>query len=444
MFTRCLDRRTVSGCSATKKTNPCGSSRRQPCRFRKARQGATSAVMALLLPILLGVAGIAVDMGNMYLTHTRLQAAVDAGALAGSLELPYDPDLSKGVVDQAVRLMVENNMESAVVTSVSAGTEIRSVKVTAQAEVKMILMEVLGIADKVVQASATAGFNKLEVVFVVDNSGSMKGTPITMVKQASIELTDLLIPDGATPDTKVGMVAFRGKVRIDAGAEGYEEGCQNADGTLNRGIHEDFMDEYYALPYYYRSSISLDTCSDLPVSLPLSQDKEQIISSINTQTATGAASGTVISEGIKWGRHILTPEAPYTQGGDKKDFRKIMIVLTDGDTEDGECGGTYRAYYRPNNYWTNAYYGMGVKTAHCDDNGVLNQDMLNEAQLAKDAGIEIFAIRFGYSDNTDINLMKTIASSKEGTDDHYFDAPRVDDIPDVFKQIGKQLGWRLL
>ncbi|WP_338669517.1 vWA domain-containing protein [Pseudodesulfovibrio methanolicus] len=400
--------------------------------------------MALLLPILLGVAGIAVDMGNMYMTHTKLQAAVDAGALAGSLELPYDPDLSKGVVNKAVTDMVADNMEAAEVTNISAGTEIRSVKVTARAEVKMLLMEVLGMTDKYVEASAMAGFNKLEVVFVIDNSGSMKGTPIDLVKRASAELTDLLIPDGTTPDTKVGLVPFRGKIRLGEAVDGYPKGCINADGSLNTGINEEFMDEYYALPYYYRNYISLDTCSSIPAVLPLSKDKYKIVSAIDSQTATGAASGTVISEGIKWGRNILTPTPPFTQAGDKEDFRKIMIVLTDGDTEDGECGGTYRASYRPNNYWTNAYYGMGVDTAHCNDGGVLNADMLAEAQAAKDAGIEIFSIRFGSSDNTDINLMKAIASSKEGTDDHYFDAPSVYDIPDIFKQIGKQLGWRLL
>ncbi|OIQ50671.1 von Willebrand factor type A domain protein [Pseudodesulfovibrio hydrargyri] len=400
--------------------------------------------MALLLPVLIGMVGIAVDMGNMYMTHTRLQAAVDAGALAGSLELPYDPDLSKGVVRQAVEDMVADNMEGAVVTDISAGTEIRSVKVTARAEVKVLLMEVLGMADGYVEANAMAGFNKLEVVFVIDNSGSMKGTPIDLVKRASNELADLLIPDGTTPDTKVGLVPFRGKIRLGEAVDGYAKGCVNADGSLNQGIHEDFMDEYYALPYYYRSYITLDTCSNIPAVLPLSKDKRTIVAAIDSQTATGAASGTVISEGIKWARNILTPTPPFTQAGDKEDFRKIMIVLTDGDTEDGECGGSYRASYRPNNYWTNAYYGMGVDTAHCNDGGVLNADMLAEAQAAKDAGIEIFSIRFGSSDNTDINLMKQIASSKQGTDDHYFDAPSVYDIPDIFKQIGKQLGWRLL
>jgi uncharacterized protein YegL len=394
--------------------------------------------------VLLAVAGLAVDMGNMYVTHTRLQAAVDAGALAGSLELPYDPDLSKGLVQQAVTDMIHTNMPGAEVESVVPGTEVRSVVVEARAKVNLLVMRFLNLADQWVEARAAAGFNKLEVVFVIDNSGSMKGTPIDLVKQASAELTDLLIPDGQQPDTKVGLVAFRGKVRIGGDVDGLEAGCRNADGSVNTGIHEDFMDMYWSLPYYYRSRIDLDTCSSIPESRPLSQDKGEIVTAINSQTALGSASGTVISEGIKWARHMLTPEAPYTQAGDKKDFRKIMIVLTDGDTEDGECGGSYRASYRPNNYWTNAYYGMGVDTAHCEDGGVLNQDMLAEAQLAKDEGVEIFAIRFGSSDNTDVALMKQIASSKPGTDDHYFDAPSVYDIPDVFKKIGKQLGWRLL
>ncbi|NDV20691.1 VWA domain-containing protein [Pseudodesulfovibrio sp. JC047] len=420
------------------------SSLKPQCQCHKSnRRGSTCTILALVLPVILGITGIAIDMGNMYLTHTRLQAAVDAGALAGSLELPYDPDLTKGIVRQAVENMVAKNMDAAEIQSVVAGTEIRSVQVSAKAEVSMLLMSILGMADSEVEAHASAGFNKLEVVFVIDNSGSMKGTPINMVKQASIELTDLLIPDGASSDTKVGLVPFKGKVRIGDGAD-MDAGCYNADDTVNTGIHEDFMDNYWRLSSYYRRRISLDTCSDIPKVLPLSKDKSRVINSINTQTGTGDWSGTVISEGIKWGRRVLTPEPPYTQAGDKEDFRKIMIVLTDGDTEDGECGGSHSVSYRPNNYWTNAYFGSGRDDAHCENGGVLNTDMLTEAHQAKEAGIEIFSIRFGSSDRVDIALMQEIASSKPGTNDHYFDAPSVYDIPDIFKQIGKQLGWRLL
>ena len=73
--------------------------------------------------------------------------------------------------------------------------------------------------------------------------------------------------------------------------------------------------------------------------------------------------------------------------------------------------------------------------------------MLNEASLAKNDlnyPVEIFSIRFGDSDTTDKSLMKQIASSKAGTDDHYYDAPDEAGIKEMFKKIGQQLGQRLM
>ncbi len=402
-------------------------------------------LMGILLPVLVAFVGLAVDLGMLYKSKAQLQAAVDAGALAGSLELPYDPDLSKGLVNAAVNDMIQINYPGAVVEEVSPGTEIRSVNVQAKAQVNTILLNILGITDKWVYAKAAAGFNKLEVVFVIDNSGSMKGTPITMVREASINLVNLIIPDGTSPSTKVGLVPFKGLVRVgDDAGDGQPAGGRNWDGTLNEGLHEDFMDEYWALPYYYRDRVTLNTSSGVPEVQSLTTDKSTIIGSINTMDARGVWSGTIIPMGVKWGRHVLTQEAPYTQAGDPEEYRKIMILLTDGDNEDGKCGGPYVQSYEPNNYWTNSYYAMHVTDAHCEDSGRLNADMLEQAQLAKDAGIEIFTIRFGTSDNVDKALMMQVASSRPGTNDHYFDAPSVYDIDDIFKQIGRQLGWRLL
>jgi len=133
-----------------------------------------------------------------------------------------------------------------------------------------------------------------------------------------------------------------------------------------------------------------------------------------------------------------------TEGSSADDMRKVLILLTDGDTEDGECGGSHAIWYKPNNYWTNAYYGMFDTASHCEDGGALNEAVLHEAQVAEDAGIEIFCVRYGTSDTVDRDLMRAVASSKAGTDDHYYDAPSPYDIDDIFKKIGRQLGWRLL
>lgn len=402
-------------------------------------------LIAVLLPVVLGLVGLGIDSGMLYLAHNRLQAAADAAALAGSLQLPYDPQLDKGLVRSAVDQYMTTNYPEASVTAITQGTEERSVTVKASATVATIFMNALGIGSSTVSAQATAGYNKLEVVFVIDNSGSMKGSPIQQTNNAASQLVELIMPAGMVTSVKVGLVPFRGKVHIPAGVDGLPDGCRNADGSLNPAwLH----DEYFKTSYRYPSGSSLNvpknTCSSIPRVQGLTQDRETILAAIGKQNGLGDASGTVISEGMKWGRQVLTPEAPYTEGSSAKDIRKVMIVLTDGDTEDGKCGGSFSLNYTPNAYWTNAYYGMFDMTSHCENGGKLNAAMLAEAQKAKDAGIEIFSIRFGDSDSVDVSLMKSIASSKAGTTDHYYDAPSAYDIEDVFKKIGRQLGWRLL
>ena len=401
-------------------------------------------LVAVALPALMAMAGLAIDAGNIYLAHNELQAATDAGALAGSLQLPYDPDMDKGLVTAAAQSLVAKNFGKARVDDVAPGTEVRSVCVHTSTSVDLMLMGAVGLANSTITASACAGFNNLEIVLAVDNSGSMKGTPINLTNLASENLVNLVMPAGGAPAVKVGLAPFRGKVRLAETTDGFAAGCLNADGSANPGLLAEYTKPEYRYPVGSRLQVDSTTCSSIPTMLALSNDKQKILNAIYEQDALGAGSGTLISEGLKWARHLLTPEPPFTQGDSSDRMRKILILLTDGDTEDGKCGGSYAVYYTPNNYWTNAYYGMGDMASHCQDGGVLNQAMLDEAAAAKAAGIEIFAIRYGVSDSVDISLMKQVASSRPGTDDHFFDAPSAYDIDDVFKKIGKQLGWRLL
>jgi len=114
-----------------------------------------------------------------------------------------------------------------------------------------------------------------------------------------------------------------------------------------------------------------------------------------------------------------------------------------GANDDGasHCSGA------TGNYLTNAYYGMNVTNCHCDPNGCLDQAVRTEANLAKADGVEIFVIRYctgGCTDVSDGTLMQYVASSKQGTNDHYFVAPTSADINTMFQQIGRQLGSCLL
>ncbi|WP_246299028.1 TadE/TadG family type IV pilus assembly protein [Desulfolutivibrio sulfodismutans] len=423
------------------------------CPRDHSRRGAITPLLAIALPAIIGAAGLAVDGGRMYLADRALQNAVDAAALAGSMALPEDPDMDQGIAAAAAQEMLSANYPEATMVSAGPGSEVRSACVVGQANVDYLLMGVLGLSSGQVTAKACAGFNNLEIVLVLDTTGSMKGTPIANVKSAATDLVELILPSNTTPSTKIGMVPFRGMVRLRAGVDGVAAGCRNANGTFNNGK---LLDVYKAAKYRYPTGSSLnvdsDTCSNISYVEALTTDRASILSRISALSADGAGSGTIISEGIKWGSHVLTPASPFTEGSSDEKYRKIMIVLTDGDTEDGRCGGTYGISYTPNNYWTNSYFGMGLSTTYpapanfpdCKDGGGLNTAMANEAAAAKALGIEIFSIRFGVSDATDVSLMKQIASSKEGTLDHYFDAPSATDILKVFKLIGRQLGHRLI
>ncbi len=56
-------------------------------RFRKDTCGAVLIYSAFMIPIILGVSGLSVDVGSWYANKRVAQAAADAGALAGALEI---------------------------------------------------------------------------------------------------------------------------------------------------------------------------------------------------------------------------------------------------------------------------------------------------------------------------------------------------------------------
>ncbi len=428
---------------------------------------------------------MALDLGRIYVAHHKLQNAVDAAALAGSLQLPDDPEVSTGQVASAATAVLLANDDSATHIEIGSGGATRSVCVAAENSVTMTLTKVLGYTSQAIKAEACAGYNDIELVMVLDATGSMKGSPIANVKQAAANLVNLIMPTSneAATRSKIGLVPFQGKVRIDGNdpvtaeqdPDGVGVGCRNVDGSLNNGkLKVEYSKTstrgniFYGYTISGVSTTSDKTCSGMSPIRALSSDKTAILDNIDNISAGAVTSGTLISEGIKWGHKVLSPEAPYVEGSTDKKVRKIMILLTDGDTEDGRCGGSYASASKTiNSYWTNAYFGLGLtptssdspyatlstatatlaQIPDCKDSGLLNQYALAEATAAKnDANypVEIFTIRFGSSDTTDKNLMKQIASSKTGTEDHYYDAPSESDIQAMFKKIGQQLGQRLM
>ncbi|MFO7588093.1 MAG: Tad domain-containing protein [Gemmatimonadota bacterium] len=77
-------------------------------RSIRSERGATLVMVAMSMVFILGMAALAVDVGNLYLVRTELQRAADASALAGAGWLLADPDDSTGAVDEAISFASQN------------------------------------------------------------------------------------------------------------------------------------------------------------------------------------------------------------------------------------------------------------------------------------------------------------------------------------------------
>lgn len=61
---------------------------------RKSQGGAVAIVVGVSLAVLIGFAGLALDLGRLYINKTELQSAADACALAAAPYLDCDPDIA--------------------------------------------------------------------------------------------------------------------------------------------------------------------------------------------------------------------------------------------------------------------------------------------------------------------------------------------------------------
>lgn len=73
----------------------------------RRQEGAVAIIAAISLPVLIGFAGLALDLGHLYVEKTELQNATDACALAAARELTCDP--SAGVCATSFLVNAENS-----------------------------------------------------------------------------------------------------------------------------------------------------------------------------------------------------------------------------------------------------------------------------------------------------------------------------------------------
>ncbi len=185
--------------------------------FVQGTHGSVIVLVAILLPVLLGFCGLAIDVGHYKVVKNELQNAADAGALAGVRALfpadlstvtnPVTPDCSTAVtVGTRVAHSNKTDNSSTVVADIQTGRWdlvnrqfvagcssddadfTNAVQVTTQRQdIPLFLMQVLGVVPKTIQTSSVA---------VITWAGGLKkgkGFPVAIAEKYAKLGNDIVI-----------------------------------------------------------------------------------------------------------------------------------------------------------------------------------------------------------------------------------------------------------
>jgi hypothetical protein len=406
--------------------------------------------MALLCVALIGLMGLALDIGRIVIARAELSRALDSAALAGVVELP-NVDAAQ---DRATTYMDDNLPDSTI--SFPPTEQEYQFRVQGERSIDLIFMGIFGFGETDIDASAAAGYGIIPVdaMVTLDATGSMHtgcnadetnsggACPIKEARDAASIFADILLPNTPTSTTtKVASGAFRG--------------C-------------------YDPPRDNVKCISVDEMIH-----GLTNDQTTILNGISTIHAVGATgqptggSGTNICQALKKAQDTIFGAGSHTESN----TLRFVVILSDGDSVYNATQVNQTSPQSPESPCrpTNPSTNDGDVSANCRNDTQTQEakvDRLSKTQAdnMKLAGVEIYVVAFSvcggagahtgtcpanpssilgqtgssYPDSlTDHVLLKCVASSKSGTNDHYYETATASDLPGIFTEIARSITYRL-
>jgi Flp pilus assembly protein TadG len=192
-------------------------------RGLRQRRGTVAVMTALMLPALMGCAGMAIDMGVWYREYVRLQLAADAGA-EGAARLLAAQTSGNAPYQSAALIEVNGVTGDAMIgtlhtpVTVSVAADYSKVTVTLTSTADSYFVRALHLSGPAISVSATAGvivtppqacvlaLNKTaQNAIQVDNMGSIVATGCPIFSDSS-SATAIYLNSGTIKGTSIGAV----------------------------------------------------------------------------------------------------------------------------------------------------------------------------------------------------------------------------------------------
>ncbi|HEY3369001.1 MAG TPA: pilus assembly protein TadG-related protein [Symbiobacteriaceae bacterium] len=117
----------------------------------RAERGSVSATVAVFMTVLLGMMGLALDVGRLYLERQHIQSVADATVLSAVSQLPGSPS---GAVTMAQQYLQKNGIDPAAAT-ITVAPDHHHMTVALAKNVPMTFAQVLGIRQENVSGGST-------------------------------------------------------------------------------------------------------------------------------------------------------------------------------------------------------------------------------------------------------------------------------------------------
>ena len=378
-------------------------------RFGTCQKGGIAILYALSAIPLCIAAGSAVDFIRYVANSTELQAALDSAALAAAATPELTDEERLAMAEATFVANLENGGLSDATITRTFEIEDDTVVAAAQMDMSTSLMSLTSIDSmtlKIGTEVAVPGDKKAEIALVLDYSGSMNetiagGVKYVAMKNAAKDLISNL--EAANPDkVKFGLVPFSHHVHgtflkshiLGQSGSGNWTGC-----TQDRKYPYNLTDATPTAdnntkwgqpqaPVHISSGCSGYVSNNLTMK-PLTNDFTYLKSRLDMMTPYA---WTHIALGVEFGFHMLSDNAPFSEGVsyDDDETKKFMVVLTDG-------------------YQTEPAFGPGSTRTVAQGESNLEALCTN----AKAKGITMITIAYDLDDTATRNRLKNCATDPD-------------------------------
>jgi Flp pilus assembly protein TadG len=453
-------------------------------RYIREKTGAIAILFAILIPVLLGIAGMSLDYSQAYLVKQRLAQALDAAALAAVASSTDEAEITQRVKEFFEVNYPEEKLGFTFEPYVYIDGE--EVVVYGYAQYNTMFLGVLGIDTIDVAASTTVlrEVQGIEVVLVMDNTGSMASyNNISTLRTAASNFVYIMYgigtEEGAAADpSMLDSMATREKEYIKIGLVPYAATVNVGPYGLGKNLDGSYYDEPFVNnPFdldYTTSSYDYDwkgcvLAQDYPLDTEdnegpwdmyrycLDENDEAYCNlTYNYYTHT-------YSPPVRRKPNYGCPNAMITPlSTSPSDLKDAIDDMTASGNTHGNFGMVwgYRVLSQgfpfregvewDNQYWRKAIVMMtdGVNTVHSyysaygptQDNDIttykLNERFADVCENIKSDGALVYTVTFtsGVSESTK-DYYRECATSE----DYYYDAPSQDDLIAVFEKISREL-----